>query len=117
MSPAEFPYVMFQALNNRDLDSKARPGYRFNLPNLPGVNLVVSRRDDTLTWGSVPYGDQWGIFDEESGFYIGVSARARNACYETAVKLLKRDTPESYALRINDLHCRRITTILTEGMK
>lgn len=117
MSPAKFPYVMFQALNNRDLDSRARPGYRFDLPNLPGISLVISRRDDTLTWGAAPHWDPWGVFDEESGFYIGVSARARNACYEAAVKALKHVTPESYALRINELHCMRMTAILTGGMK
>ena len=117
MIPAEFPYVMFQALNNRDLDSKDRPGYRFSLPSLPGISLVISRRDDTLPLGAAPYRDPWGVFDEESGFYIGVSARTRNPCYEAAVKLLKHDTPESYALRINELHCMRMTAILTGGMK
>ena len=119
MRPWDFKYVMFQALDNKDLDSKARPGYRFDLPNLPGIDLIVARRDDPLTASVVtaPYWDQWGIFDEESGFYIGVSARARNACYEAAVKELEHDTPESYALRINELHCKRVTAILTGGMK
>lgn len=119
MRPWDFKYVMFRALNNKDLDSKARPGYRFDLPNLPGIDLIVARRDDPLMSSVVtaPYWDQWGVFDEASGIYIGVCARSRNPCYEAAVKELEHDTPESYAIRINMLHCKRITTILTGGMK
>lgn len=117
MRPWDFKYVMFQALNNREMDSKARPGYRFNLQNLPGIDLIVARRDDPLMWGVAPYWDLWGVFDEESGFYIGVCAGSRNPCYEAAVKELEHDTLESYALRINELHCKRMTAILTGGTK
>ena len=62
MRPWDFKYVMFQALDNKDLDSKARPGYRFDLPNLPGIDLIVARRDDPLMSSVVtaPYWDQWG---------------------------------------------------------
>lgn len=59
----------------------------------------------------------WGVYDEESGFYIGAYGPTREACYANAIVHLGKHTPESYAAKIKDLHIKRMTTILTGGMK
>ena len=113
MNANNFEYVGFQALNRNDTGSRHRPGYRFDLPNLPGVKLIISRRDDA----NPPYWQPWGIFDETSGLYIGIADMSRNKCYELAVKEMGHYTPEQYAMVVNILHCDRTTAILTGAMK
>ena len=92
------------------------PGYRFSLPNLPGVNLVLAHRTAKTQELAVSL-RSWGVYDEESGFYQGAHGPTRTACAANAIAHLGKYTPESYAERIKDMYIKRMTAILTGGMK
>lgn len=90
------------------------PGYRFCLSNLPGVNLVLAHRT-AKDYGVAVSLSTWGVYDEESGFYLGAQGPSRIVCAANARVHLGDYTPESYATRIKDMYVRRMTAILTGG--
>jgi hypothetical protein len=92
------------------------PGYRTGLSNLPGVNLVLAHRT-AKQFGEVVTLSKWGVYDEGSGFYLNIFGSTRTKCYELAVAMLGHYTPESYAEMIEGRYHKRITAILTGGMK
>ena len=93
------------------------PGYRTGLSNLPGINLVLAHRTNKQHGGGVGSLSTWGVYDEESGFYLGIHGPIRTACYANAICKFTDYTLETYAAMIEARHVKRITTILTEGMQ
>jgi len=92
------------------------PGYRTGLPNLPGINLVLAHLT-AMRSGIVTSRAGWGVYDEESGFYLGIHGPTRVECCANAIGWLGKYTPESYATMIKGMHVNRMTAILTGGMK
>lgn len=109
-------FTKMMAVTRPPIEVENWPGYRFCLSNLPGVNLVLAHRTAKDYGVSVSL-STWGVYDEESGFYQGAHGPSREACFTNAIVYLGKYTPESYATRIKDMYIRRMTAILTGGMK
>lgn len=92
------------------------PGYRTGLSNLPGINLVLAHRTAKRCEITTSRAG-WGVYDEESGFYLGIHGPTRAECYVDAIVGLGHYTPESYATMIEGRHVKRMTAILTGGTK
>ncbi len=109
-------FTKMMAVTRPPVEVENWPGYRFGLSNLPGVNLVLAHRT-AKDYGVAVSLSTWGVYDEESGFYQGAHGPSRITCAANATVHLGKYTSESYATRIKNMYVRRMTTILTEGMK
>lgn len=107
-------FTKMMTVNCPPIEVENWPGYRISLPNLPGINLVLAHR--TAKYGEITISRAgWGVYDEESGFYLGIHGPTRTACFENAIVQLGYYTPESYVAWIRGKHIRRTTAILTGG--
>ena len=110
-------FTKLMTVTSPPIEVEGWPGYRTGLSNLPGVNLVIAHRTAKRPEGIVILWDHWGMYDEESGFYLGIHGPTRTKCHENAIVKLANDTPESYAAMIEGRYTKRMTNILTGGMK
>lgn len=110
-------FTKMLTVNRPPIEVQDWPGYRTGLSNLPGINLVLAHRTSKTIGGGTSPLSEWGLYDEESGFYLGVRGTTCQACHANAVCKLGDHTLETYAAMIEARHVKRITTILTGGMK
>lgn len=109
-------FTKMMTVNCPPIEVENWPGYRISLPNLPGINLVLAHR--TAKYGETAISlAGWAVYDEESGFYLGIHGPTRVECCANAIIWLGKYTPESYATMIEGRHVKRMTAILTGGMK
>ena len=109
-------FTKLLTVNRPPIEVENWPGYRTGLSNLPGINLVLAHR--TAKRCEIPTSlPGWGVYDEESGFYLGIHGPTRTACTANAIVWFGKFTPESYAAMIEARHVKRMTAILTGGMK
>ena len=107
-------FTKMLTVNRPPIEVQDWPGYQTGLSNLPGINLVLAHR--TAKRCEIPTSlAVWGVYDEESGFYLGIHGPTRLACHANAIVGLGHYTPESYATMIKDRHVKRMTAILTGG--